>query len=78
MDQVLFKKWFGLARMYWRDAQGSGLPHVSQLRCYLAASDRIGVPKPIAQALFESGLDERRQPNARFFELADLLDASRA
>lgn len=78
MDQVLFKRWFGLARMYWRDAQGSGLPHVSQLRSYLAASERLGVHQGIVQALFENGLDASRQPNARMFELADLLDAARS
>lgn len=78
MDQVLFKRWFGLARMYWRDAQSSGLPYVSQLRCYLAASERLGVPQGIVQALFENGLDASRQPNARMFELADLLDAARS
>lgn len=73
MNKTLFREWFGLARMYWRDAQGSGLDHVSQRRCYLAAAERLEVPQAHAMALFDRGLNDQLQPNARLYALNEML-----
>jgi len=77
MDKHLFRKWFGLARMYWRDAQGSSLDYISQRRCYQAAANRLDVPQALAMALFDRGLNEQLQANARLYALNEILDIRR-
>lgn len=75
MTRTAFKKWYSLARMYWEDAQHSGLPWVSQRCCYLAAAKRVGVPEREAEHVFDRGLDEAIDPTKRMYALSDHLSA---
>ena len=75
MTRTAFKKWYRLARMYWHDAQHSGLPWVSQRRSYLAAAERIGVSKREAEHIFDRGLDDKIDPNKHMYAFSDHLSA---
>lgn len=73
--KTLYHQFYGLARMYWRDMQYSGLDAIekSKRRAYEVAAQRVGFPLSLCDRLFATCFDERLVPNGRLFDLSDLI-----
>jgi hypothetical protein len=69
----LYYRFYGLARMYWRDMQYSGLDAIekSKRRAYEVAAQRAGFPLSLCDRLFATCFDERLDPDRCMYEMAD-------
>lgn len=69
----LYYQFYGLARMYWRDMQSSGLDTIekSKRRAYEVAAQRVGFPLSLCDRLYATCFDERLVPNGRMLEMSD-------
>ncbi len=69
----LYHQFHGLARMYWRDMQYSGVDMIakSKRRAYEVAAQHVGFPLSLSDRLYATCFDERLQPNRHMLEMSD-------
>lgn len=75
----LYKQFYGVARIYWRDMQFSGLDEIekSKRRAYEGAAQRVGLPLSLCDRLFATCFDDNVVVNGRMFEVADHIAGCR-